>query len=63
VDAVIDEDRKIREEKVLETVREWLPQLGQVGTVIQITACDPEKDGALFSVTRAPVPFVCRRGS
>lgn len=62
----MDEDRKIREEKVLDTVREWLPDLtpGQPGYVIQIRAADPDHsdtpDGALFSVTRTRA-FACRR--
>jgi len=55
--------RQEREEKVLETVREWLPELVAPGTVIQVTACDPgEHDGALFSVTKTRA-FACRRGS
>lgn len=51
------------EAKVLETVKEWLPDIGQPGSVIQITSCDPDQhDGAHFSVVRTPV-FVCRRGA
>jgi hypothetical protein len=54
--------RQEREEKVVETVREWLPELVASGSAIQITACDPNKhDGAMFSVSRSPV-FACRRG-
>lgn len=53
--------RAEREGKVLETVKEWLPELTAPGSAIQITACNPdEHDGALFQVTRSPV-FVCRR--
>jgi hypothetical protein len=55
--------RAEREEKVIEAVREWLPELAAPGSVIQIAVCNPdEHDGALFQVTRSPV-FVCRRGS
>lgn len=56
----VDEDtREFREAKVLETVREWLPEVD--GYVIQIKPCDPDaNDGALFSVTRTRT-FVCRR--
>jgi hypothetical protein len=57
-----DEDRKVREEKVLDTVREWLPELTQPGAVIQIHAVDSGErdDGALFSVIKTRA-FVCRR--
>lgn len=59
-------DREEREEKVLETVREWLPELTAPGTVIQISVADPDDperpDGALFSVMRTRA-FACRRGS
>lgn len=56
------EDRAAREEKVIEQVREWLPELMQ-GAIV-ITALDPTKfDGAFFSVTRPQAQtFVCRRG-
>jgi hypothetical protein len=58
-------DRQAREEKVIATVREWLPELTTPGTAIQITAADPDDperpDGALFSVTRTRA-FACRRG-
>lgn len=56
------DDRAAREEKVIDAVRSWLPELLTPGTKIQITALDPRKnDGALFTVGRTPV-FVCRRG-
>lgn len=55
-------ERAEREQKVLDTVGSWLPEL-QLGDGIQIDAVDPEKnDGALFSIGRAPGAFVCRRG-
>lgn len=59
----MDDDRKAREEKVIQAVRGYLPdvQLGS-GVVIQIEACDPaEHDGALFTVTKARDRFVCDR--
>lgn len=65
-DAAAQGDRAAREQKVLETIREWLPSVepGQPGYVIQIRAADPDDpqtpDGALFSVTRNRV-FACRR--
>ena len=56
--------RAEREEKVIEAVRGYLPdvKLGS-GVVIQIEACaEPEKhDGALFTVTQARDRFACRR--
>lgn len=56
--------RAEREEKVIEAVRGYLPdvKLGS-GMVIQIEACtEPEKhDGALFTVTQARDRFACRR--
>lgn len=55
--------RAEREEKVIEAVRGYLPdvKLGS-GVVIQIEACDPEKhDGAIFTVTQARDRFACRR--
>jgi hypothetical protein len=61
MDAVTD--RQQREEKVLETVRDWLPELTIPGMSIQVTAHDPgEHDGAMFSVVRTDRP-ICRRGS
>lgn len=58
--------RQQREKKVVETVREWLPELVAPGVVIQITAADhddPEcPDEALFTVTKTRA-FACRRGS
>lgn len=58
--------REEREEKVIETVREWLLELTAPGVVIQIHAADPDDperpDGALFTVTRTRA-FACRRGS
>lgn len=55
--------RAEREQKVLETVREWLPELVTPGSVIQITACNPaEADGSMFSVTKTRA-FICRRGN
>lgn len=58
------ETRAAREERALETVREWLPELVTGGT-IAIRAVDPDSpespDGALFSVTR-DTTFACRRG-
>jgi len=61
----VDEERKIREEKVLDTVREWLVELTPDDPrVIQIRLAnhnDPNTpDGALFSVTRTRA-FACRR--
>lgn len=55
-------DRKASEQKALDAVRGWLPEL-QVGTALHIEAIDPkENDGSFFSVGRAPAAFVCRRG-
>jgi hypothetical protein len=58
--------RAEREEKVLETVREWLPRLERPGSVIQISLADPDDpavpEGALFTVETTHA-FVCRRGS
>lgn len=58
--------REQREAKVLRTVTQWLPQLGEAagGTKIEIEILDPSKNnGALFTVARSPVPqtFACRR--
>jgi hypothetical protein len=56
-----DADRKAREEKVLETVRQWLPEVDNPGYVIQIRAAGPDApDGVMFSVTRTRV-FACAR--
>jgi len=56
-----DEDRKAREERVVEAVRQWLPELTTPGSVIQVTACEPgENDGALFTVTKTRA-HICRR--
>ena len=57
--------REEREEKVIEAVRHYLPDVQRgSGVVIQIEACEePEKhDGALFTVTQARDRFACRRG-
>lgn len=57
--------RAEREEKVVEAVREWLPELTAPGVTIQITAADhddPEcPDSVLFTVTKTRA-FACRRG-
>jgi hypothetical protein len=53
-------DQKASEEKVLETVREWLPSV-PAGYVVQIRPAGPDApDGAHFSVTKTRT-FVCRR--
>lgn len=58
--------REEREEKVLETVRDWLPRLKSQGTVIEIRLADPDDpetpEGAMFSITTNRA-FICRRGS
>lgn len=65
MDAAEQGDRAAREQKVLDAVREWLPEVVP-GTGIQITAADPDDpevpDGALFTVTKVRA-FACRRGS
>lgn len=58
------DDRAAREEKALQAVRSWLPELVTPGTSIQITAVDPdENDGALFAVGRSTsnLAYVCER--
>lgn len=58
--------RAEREEKVIEAVRDYLPDVQRgAGVVIHIEACeDPEQhDGALFTVWQARDRFACRRGS
>jgi hypothetical protein len=57
------DDRATREAKVLEAVREWLPEVEYGGVTIVITGADPDAaDGALFSVTKVRRAFACRRG-
>lgn len=55
--------RESREEKVIDTVREWLPEITEEApSVIQIKPADSkDHDGAIFSVTRTRTTFVCRR--
>lgn len=58
--------RAEREEKVIEAVRGYLPDVQPgSGIVIQIEACEnpEEHDGALFTVTQARDLFACQRGS
>lgn len=58
-----DRDLKEREEKVIEAVREWLPDLVVPGSAILVTCLDPkEHDGAHFQVTKNKA-FACSRGS
>lgn len=58
---VEEDDREFREGKVLDTVREWLPEVANPGYVIQVKAAAADApDGAMFEVTRTRV-FACAR--
>lgn len=59
----MSDDRAAREEKAIEQIREWLPELVVPGSTILIEAIDPAtNDGAVLQVRRTSV-FICRRGA
>jgi hypothetical protein len=58
------EERAEREAKVVEAVREWLPEI-EPGMAIHIEGIDPDlptSGGAMFTVRQTRI-FTCRRGS
>lgn len=58
-----DRTREESEFAVVEAVKQWLPELVEVGSVIEIKAVSPaENEGACFEVAKQQA-FVCRRGS